>query len=740
MKKIGKYAFDGCESITSLKISEGVTTIEQYAFWECSNLTTVSFPKSIKKVECEAFYNCPSLSEIIVQTNIKIFEDCALGWPLPNGLIERFESVYPYLSDDALFEYLVHTDLWKHLSLSIRADIFLYTKGRFASVYEALLLPGEEEKLGRQILDNLTKDTPEDYCLASYKYLASFSNKLSDQLIQDTYAKLKSFENGIRATRAIESDSSLKNRIMVSEEAHPVLTVEQKVMDLLSKNDDQYSIKKALYKEYSISIETLPVLLDKDGKVTDPTVLAWLLIKGRQETRKISDEEKEIIAFLNTDSFMNALKALAIENLGIPGRSKKMFLAYPICRYADEDLLYELTKRASNWRSSNSGNNAPPLATFRSAILYNDSHTAMLFADKYGDLDRYAKLRRMKEDKFRNEYLSYVDLDKEGNKRYDLGNQTVVVKMQKDFSFIVEVPGSGKTVKSLPKQGSEPSKYESANKDFSKIKKEVKKITKNRCNLLWREFLDDKDCSVGEWKRVYLKNPVLKNIASLLVWKQGMITFTLTDSGIVDNEGLSIKLSNERIKLAHPMELDKTEVEAWQKFYAQKGLKQPFAQIWEPVINSETIKENRYSGCMIPYKMFRNMEKHGIRVEDKDYHNDIFISFDDCDVYDERIDWHRHEINNEDRFEIQRFGFKEYNRKVNHIVAYLDRVTIFDRIKKDDSSIEETIKSYNLAQILECVDVANKNGSKNCLAVLLEEKNKRWPEYSSISSLIMDEM
>ena len=42
-----------------------------------------------------------------------------------------------------------------------------------------------------------------------------------------------------------------------------------------------------------------------------------------------------------------------------------MFLAYPICRYADADTMHELLKRAPKWRNSSSGNNVPALLTFR---------------------------------------------------------------------------------------------------------------------------------------------------------------------------------------------------------------------------------------------------------------------------------------------------------------------------------------------------------------------------------------
>ena len=492
--------------------------------------------------------------------------DYAFDRPLPDGLVVNFSYLYFHMTEDSILSYLVHTELWKHLSLNLRADIFFYTKGTFVNVYKELLLPGEEEILGRKILDEIHIDSPEVYCLAASEYLISFSQSLSDQLIQETYDKLRSLENGIRGTRIIESDFSIKERLVITEE-WPKTAAEQKVTELSADKMKNSKIQTTLRKEYGLIMERLPGLLDNGGLVTSPIVLAWLLITGRQENRKVSVEEKEVIALLDRDSFMKALKTLAYENLGRPGRSKNMYLAYPICRYADEELLAELTKKASKWKSNYSGNNAPPLATFRDAILYNDSRTAMLFADQCGDLGKYAKLRKKKEEGFRNSYLSDVGLDTRGKKQYDLGNQTVTVVMQKDFSFIVEQPDGGKITKSLPKRGSDVSKYEAAKKDFSELKRNVKKIIKNRCNILFSEFLTGKESSASEWKKVYLDNPVLRNVAFLIVWKQGEITFTLTESDIIDKDGQSIKLSNQRIKIAHPMEMDQTDIEAWQNYY-----------------------------------------------------------------------------------------------------------------------------------------------------------------------------
>ena len=121
-----------------------------------------------------------------------------------------------------------------------------------------------------------------------------------------------------------------------------------------------------------------------------------------------------------------------------------------------------------------------------------------------------------------------------------------------------------------------------------------------------------------------------------------------------------------------------------------------------------------------------------------DFHNEIYIYFDDCDADVERIDWHRHEINNDDNFEVTSFGFRKYTRQVNHIVAYLDSVTVSGRILKDDTSIATYLEGFTLAQITEFVNLAMENNCNNCLAVLMDYKNNKYSAYDPMDAFTLE--
>ena len=352
-------------------------------------------------------------------------------------------------------------------------------------------------------------------------------------------------------------------------------------------------------------------------------------------------------------------------------------------------------------------------------------------------MDKYAKIRGTDGDTIRDQFLSNIGLDETGGKTYDLGNQTVTARLQKDLNFLVELP-TGKTAKSLPKKGADAEKYATANADFSEMKKSAKKIVKNRVSILFEDFLSGRARKAAAWKESYLKNPLLRQVASLLVWVQDGKTFLLTDTGAVTADGTPYSIGDAEIALAHPMDMTRNDVTDWQKWFTANGIKQPFEQIWEPVVEPNSVTEDRYRGCMIPYYRFLGQNKHGIYVEDEDFHNEIDISFDDCNADIQRIDWLRHEISPDHRFEIQRFCVEQFTRKANHIIAYLDRVTIYDRIRKDDTGISAFLPQFTLAQITEFIKVATENNCTNVTALLLDYKNQNFADFDPMEEFSLE--
>ncbi|MDR2671749.1 MAG: leucine-rich repeat domain-containing protein, partial [Coriobacteriales bacterium] len=63
---IGRYAFDGCTSLTSVTIPDSVTSIDDLAFYECDSLTSVAIGNSVESIGSETFFRCNFLAAISV--------------------------------------------------------------------------------------------------------------------------------------------------------------------------------------------------------------------------------------------------------------------------------------------------------------------------------------------------------------------------------------------------------------------------------------------------------------------------------------------------------------------------------------------------------------------------------------------------------------------------------------------------------------------------------------------------
>lgn len=66
---IGSSAFSGCSSLTSITIPDGVTSIGSSTFSGCSGLTSITIPDSVTSIGYSAFEGCSSLTEVYYKGN-----------------------------------------------------------------------------------------------------------------------------------------------------------------------------------------------------------------------------------------------------------------------------------------------------------------------------------------------------------------------------------------------------------------------------------------------------------------------------------------------------------------------------------------------------------------------------------------------------------------------------------------------------------------------------------------------
>jgi hypothetical protein len=81
VRSLGVQTFYSCESLFSISLGNGITSIGQEAFNECTSLEDIAIPNSVTNIASYAFYYCPDLQSVTFGSGLKslgleAFGDC----------------------------------------------------------------------------------------------------------------------------------------------------------------------------------------------------------------------------------------------------------------------------------------------------------------------------------------------------------------------------------------------------------------------------------------------------------------------------------------------------------------------------------------------------------------------------------------------------------------------------------------------------------------------------------------
>ena len=98
---IGPFAFQGCSSLTSIKMPNSVTSIGMFAFESCSGLTSINISNKVESIEQYSFSNCIKISSIIIPNSVTSIGSNAFAWC--SGLTSLTLSSNVELIDEGAF-------------------------------------------------------------------------------------------------------------------------------------------------------------------------------------------------------------------------------------------------------------------------------------------------------------------------------------------------------------------------------------------------------------------------------------------------------------------------------------------------------------------------------------------------------------------------------------------------------------------------------------------------------------
>ena len=90
---IGGNAFNGCSNLTSIDIPDGVTSISNSAFSGCSGLTSIDIPSGVRSIGANAFSACSGLTGIDIPNNVTSIGDHAFDYCIKLTNIDIPDSV-----------------------------------------------------------------------------------------------------------------------------------------------------------------------------------------------------------------------------------------------------------------------------------------------------------------------------------------------------------------------------------------------------------------------------------------------------------------------------------------------------------------------------------------------------------------------------------------------------------------------------------------------------------------------
>ena len=122
---IGASAFSGCTNLTKVTIPAGVTSIGETTFRDCSALISITIPKDVTMIGNDAFNGCTNLAEVIVLnetppagtgdgtfTGCKFVTDNKKGIHVPAGKADTYKEAWTDWADYIVADIASGTD-WK---------------------------------------------------------------------------------------------------------------------------------------------------------------------------------------------------------------------------------------------------------------------------------------------------------------------------------------------------------------------------------------------------------------------------------------------------------------------------------------------------------------------------------------------------------------------------------------------------------------------------------------------------
>ena len=163
-------AFQECESLQCIKLSNSVLHIGERAFLDCENLSSVTLPSNIINLRTQTFYGCTSLREICLPASIETIEDDAIvGVGSLTSDSKKFvvkEGCLVDADDDTLIHFIYENKSYFEVPDSIRKiGSYAFSMCTLTKVY----IPDTIEEIGVFAFEHCPFLEEVNFCHNSYR-------------------------------------------------------------------------------------------------------------------------------------------------------------------------------------------------------------------------------------------------------------------------------------------------------------------------------------------------------------------------------------------------------------------------------------------------------------------------------------------------------------------------------------------------------------------------------------------
>lgn len=214
--------------------------------------------------------------------------------------------------------------------------------------------------------------------------------------------------------------------------------------------------------------------------------------------------------------------------------------------------------------------------------------------------------------------MSNACLDANRQATFMVNGYPLIATLGMDFDWTLYNTKTGKELKNFPR-------CDAAN-EFRALRDDIKEQVAREKSVLWEAFIEKHE--IQDWENCYTKNAVLNIFAQTLVWNSAGVNFVLSNAGYVNEKGETVTIDTA-VTLAHPMEMNAEQLQAWKSYFMGKGFKQPIEQLEIEVSAKIDAGKDAYKGESLDRACLKALEKVGFEiVYEREAEDDFCIYFD----------------------------------------------------------------------------------------------------------------